>query len=665
MKKNDTVKMKRIFVILFCIGIAIAAFLCLFIWQQHEEIPPGDAVKGDIAKFSSEEECIAYLSESSELTRGGYAYSQIDVPLSMPIPEMQEEMAMPVAPPSTAKAEIGGGAPSRVSTTTVQVLGIDEPDVVKTDGKHIYFSSGWGWDGETKIIAAFPPSNLSIKSELKNSGDMLLKDDTLVIFSGEKIYGYNVSDRKSPEEDWEIKLNGTLVSARLYNGSIYLVTKNWIDRYDPLPIYPMTVKGKTLVVRGTEIYHPTELVPADVVYTAAILDPEEGEITNNISFLSSYGMSVIYMSENALYIAYTYHPEPIEIYYKFLTEKCSDIIPADVMNKIDRLMDYDISNRAKMVELESILASKSSYSADERLRMEKEMYKRMDDYYDEYKRELETTGIVKIGLDDFEMAEKGEIPGRPLNQFSLDEYEGYLRVATTVGSRSESANDVYVLNEELEEVGSVKDLGITEQIYAVRFIGDKGYVVTYREIDPFYIIDLSNPEEPELKGELKIPGYSSYLHPITEDLILGIGREDWDVKISLFDVSNPSEPVEADKYILEESWSDVLETHHAFLIDNKHKIFFLPGHEGGYIFSYADEKLEMVKAVSAVRARRAVYMEDYLYIIADTKLVVLDEETWEKVNEIEFDTKIPPYPPMPIMEKVGEIEEIEEKEINN
>jgi len=195
-------------------------------------------------------------------------------------------------------------------------------------------------------------------------------------------------------------------------------------------------------------------------------------------------------------------------------------------------------------------------------------------------------------------------------------------------------------------VGSVKDLGKTERIYAVRFLGDMAYVVTFRDTDPFYVLDLSNPKEPELKGELKIPGYSSYLHPITDDLILGIGKEGWEVKLSLFDVATPSEPAEVDKYILEESWSDVLETHHAFLIDRKHGIFFLPGREGGYIFSYADNKLALEKAVRAERARRAIYIDDYLYVVADTKIVVLDETTWEKVNELEFelDKEFRPYP---------------------
>jgi uncharacterized secreted protein with C-terminal beta-propeller domain len=126
------------------------------------------------------------------------------------------------------------------------------------------------------------------------------------------------------------------------------------------------------------------------------------------------------------------------------------------------------------------------------------------------------------------------------------------------------------------------------------------------------------------------------LHEITKDKILGIGKEGWKVKISLFDVSDPNNPREIDKYILDEGWSDVLSTHHAFLLDKDHQIFFLPGSRGGYIFSFKDNKLSLVKAVSQISAKRAIYIEDYLYIVSDNKIVVLNEINWEKVKELEI-----------------------------
>jgi uncharacterized secreted protein with C-terminal beta-propeller domain len=260
-------------------------------------------------------------------------------------------------------------------------------------------------------------------------------------------------------------------------------------------------------------------------------------------------------------------------------------------------------------------------------------------------RELEKTGIVKIGLDGLDITATGSVPGSLLNQFSMDEYNGYLRLATTVGNGfgfswfwagSESASDIYVLDGNLSVAGSVQGLGLTEQIYSARFVGDKGYLVTYLQTDPFYVLDLSDPMNPQLKGELEIPGYSSYLHPITGDKMLGIGQEDWKVKISLFDVQNPEQPAELDKYILEDYWSDILSTHHAFLLDEAHEIFFLPGSESGYIFSYAGNNLELVKVVSDIQAKRAIYIDDNLYIIGNSKIVVLNELDWQVVNELEF-----------------------------
>jgi len=149
----------------------------------------------------------------------------------------------------------------------------------------------------------------------------------------------------------------------------------------------------------------------------------------------------------------------------------------------------------------------------------------------------------------------GEVEGRLLNQFAMSEYNGDLRVATTTddwggfGERSEST--VYVLRpngDELEQISSIGGLGRDEQIFAVRFLGDVGYVVTFRQIDPLYVLDLSDPENPVLDGELKIPGYSAYLHPVGDGLLLGVGQDANEdgrtlgTQLSLFDVSDPTNP---------------------------------------------------------------------------------------------------------------------------
>lgn len=283
---------------------------------------------------------------------------------------------------------------------------------------------------------------------------------------------------------------------------------------------------------------------------------------------------------------------------------------------------------------------KNGLSSDDRLKFTNEMQNRLTNYRKSQLRNFDKTIVAKIGLGDLKFYASGAVPGQPLNQFSLDEYNGNLRIATTIGSswfmRSETANDVYVLDPEMKIIGSVLDLGKTEKIYSARFIEDKGYVVTFRQTDPFYVIDLADPRDPKLAGELKIPGYSGYLHPVNKDKIIGVGMENSNVKISYFNVIDPKNPAEMDKYSLDEHWSEAVSNHHAFLMDSRHEIFFMPGGNGGYIFSYANNKLSLKKAVSGINSKRAIYINDYLYVIGDNKISVLDENTWEKIKEFEF-----------------------------
>jgi len=176
----------------------------------------------------------------------------------------------------------------------------------------------------------------------------------------------------------------------------------------------------------------------------------------------------------------------------------------------------------------------------------------------------------------------GEVTGFILNQFAMSEHDGRLRVASTEepqwfadgAQRGQSESFVTVLDErgsKLERVGRVDGLGKGERIHAVRFVGDNGYVVTFRQVDPLYTLDLSQPSKPRVVGELKIRGYSAYLHPVSDDLLLGVGQDATDqgqtlgVQLSLFDVSNPARPVRRAHATLADSYSEAELHHHAFL----------------------------------------------------------------------------------------------------
>lgn len=605
----------------------------------------------NLQKFSSEEEFLQYLSDSKQLQEsfGGRTGLRTDFLVDDLLMDFME--SAPLVSDSAA-------TPERYSETNIQVMGIDEPDILKTDGINIFFSERHPRyhrfyhqpsELKTKIIKAFPYQDIKLLSEIEKGGNLFLQDNILVIIQNDKILGYNVENTNNPKKIWEVEINDNTVtsSARLKNGVIYLVIQNNFSTDNPCVIHPLTFNDEEFTVRCTDIYYPGVVVPIDITYTALKIDLKDGTKKGNVSFVGSRNTSITYMSHNNLYLSYFKQAEMLEFVASFFSEDCRDIISNSVIKKLEKLNSYDISSQAKMVEMGIILDNYfRSLSGDDRLKIENEITNRVGDYYEKNRRNLESTGIVKINLENFQIEATGSVPGNLLNQFALDEHQGNLRVATTVGERfswayglpgggvrTESANDVYVLNEDLKQIGSVKNLGMDERIYAVRFIGDMGYVVTFREIDPFYILDLSNPNNPEMKGELKIPGYSSYLHPISEDRMLGIGMEDWNVKASLFDISNPYDPREIDNYKLSERWSEAVQNHHAFLMDKKHEIFFIPGSQGGYIFSYKSDKISLQRAIEERNIQRALYIDDYLYIISNDKVIVLDQKTWEKVKD--------------------------------
>lgn len=643
----------------------------------------GTAEDVKLEKFASEAEVVAYLQKANEKSKssnsfsmggrgGGFAEESFDTAL----PSGSVSFNNPLS------TNLKSSEPSRVSETNVQVLGIDESDIVKTDGNNIYFSSEGSQvmyergvsiqenamisppsapdskimpprdyeHPKTKIISAFPVEGLAKIADIDEYGRLLLDKDEkiLVVFSGQKIIGYDVSDPKNPEEKWSSTLEDKtyIISERLYDGKIYLVTRTNMDENDPCPVVPMRAGMERVEIACTDIYHPRSVIAADSDFSVLKINSKNGKVEDTTSFIGSTSTSQIYMSEDSIYISYAYMEDMYSFLARAITEKGKDIFPQQVIDKINKVKKYDISDESKMTEFQMIIEDYTrTLSDDEELRIENEFRNALEKYFDEHARDLEQTGIAKVSAKNLEVEATGKIPGQLLNQFSLDEYDGHLRAAVTIGSnfwgfgfgsRQSSANDIYILDEDLEITGSVKDLGLTEKIYSARFIGNRGYLVTFRQIDPFYVLDLSDPKKPEMKGELKIPGYSSYLHPLKDNIILGVGEESGKVKLSIFDVSSPSDPREIDKYILDEYWSEAGSNHHAFLQDSKHEVFFLPGGQGGYVFSYEGNKLSLKRAISDYQVKRAVYINDYLYIIGENKITVLNEKNWEKVKDLDL-----------------------------
>jgi uncharacterized secreted protein with C-terminal beta-propeller domain len=650
-------------------GISAVVFLLLGIFgvlfltnQQSLFDTPAD---GTIKKFASEKDMRDYLTESANVS--GFSLGGITTGIARNF--AVEESLDSFAPAAQAVTGEGGDA-SRVSSTNVQVAGIDEPDIVKTDGESIFFSSeNYFYPtigrpipvepfGEpeasilvapdfapaapsTKVISAIPPESIGLTAEIEENGQLLISGGNLMVIARNKITAFNVASPQNPTEMWSYNFdeNFSYSTARLMDGKVYLVTTRYADYSLPCPV-PVLRGTSDLTIACTDIYYPLARTSINNMYSIVRIDPTSGVVEDSISFLGEAGSSVLYMSPNAIYATFTSYPDPLDFIANFFTEN-NDLLGNEVITRVNNLRALDISNESKINELQIILQRYlSSLSNDERARIENEMTNRMNKYLSVHGRELQITSIIKIDKNSLDTVAAGKVPGSPLNQFSLDEYNGDLRIATTLSAstmfgRGESENDLYVLGSDLSTKGQIQGLALGERIYSARFIEDTAYLVTFRQIDPFFVVDLSNPTSPRVAGELKIPGFSSYLHPLTDTKILGVGQENNQSKLSIFDVGNPDNPIESDKYTLDEYYSEVQNNHHAFLLDPKNQVFFMPAGSSGYIFSYNGE-LSLERVISDISAKRAIYIDNYLYVIGEQKMVVLDESDWSQVSTLDF-----------------------------
>jgi len=300
----------------------------------------------------------------------------------------------------------------------------------------------------------------------------------------------------------------------------------------------------------------------------------------------------------------------------------------------------------------------------------------------------------RIGGGEITSAADGEVSGHVLNQFSMDEYGGYFRVATTTGhvarswTQASSQNHVYVLDMTLTIVGRLEGLAPGEDIHSARFMGDRCYLVTFKKIDPLFVIDLEDPYTPAVLGKLKIPGYSDYLHPYDENHLIGVGKETVEaeegdfawyqgVKISLFDVSDIENPTEMTKYEIGDrgTESPALSDHKAFLFERSKNLLVLPVlvaeideekypngsppnthgdyvFQGAYVFdvslvegivfkggiTHMENDNDLIKSgyyfFTPYAVKRALYIGNVLYTISDKKLKMNDLQSLDEINQV-------------------------------
>ena len=408
------------------------------------------------------------------------------------------------------------------STTNIQVNGVDEADIVKTDGGFIYVVSGT----KVFVIAAYPAENARILSEIEenqNPREIFVNGDKLVVLGWNFAKVYDVSNRENPVLKRSVSFDGSYFDSRMIGDFVYLVINAPIYILDNVISLPtICSNGKVRAIQATEIYYFENFRDSWYEFTTimAINTQNDDQAVTSETFLIGSAQN-IFVSSNNIYITYT---NGGYIYIE------------------------DDSNNEKTV-------------------------------------------IHKISIADGRIEYKcgSEVPGHVLNQFSMDEYQGYLRIATTTGEvwGGSARNHVYVLNEDLNIVGRLEGIAPGEEIYSARFMGSRAYLVTFKKIDPLFVIDLADPTNPRVLGELEIPGYSDYLYPYDETHIIGIGKDTYDmgsfawyqgVKIALFDVSDPENPREISSYVIGDRGTNsyALDDHRAFLFSGSKNLLVIP-----------------------------------------------------------------------------------------
>ena len=330
------------------------------------------------------------------------------------------------------------------------------------------------------------------------------------------------------------------------------------------------------------------------------------------------------------------------------------------------LAGMNIENNEE-VDVQTFLGGGSDiYASEKNLYIGKNTIK-----YDKLYRETESiTQILKFELCNGKIKYKAEakVKGYINNQFSMDENNGYFRIATTSNIEEDkkytTINNMYVLNENMEEVGKIEGLAKGEEIYSVRYVGNKGYMVTFKQVDPLFVIDLTNPQNPQVLGQLKIPGYSTYLHPYDETHIIGFGynteQKETSVitnglKMAMFDITDVSNPKELFKInIGKNNTSSRLTYNHKALLYSKEKNiigFPLTTYEYGNMESKAVvynidlEKGFSIKGEIQTKnnsddweksAERIIYVNNTYYVLSNKLIKSANMDTFEIIKEIKL-----------------------------
>ena len=455
------------------------------------------------------------------------------------------------------------------STTNVQVAGVDEADSVKTDGQYIYTMPSTQYSGSYYYSSTSQSTNtISIVNADPQNAKVVSK---ITLDSSSTPFGLFISQDSS-------KL---VILANNYQ--VYSATP---DNLMIMPFYSY-VSTSTLVYDISNKANP--ILTRNFTVSGSYFD---SRMIGNFVYVVTTQNAFVYNSEVTVPAVYTdgkaYGASPTSIYYSDMNESS--------YYSFTSFYGIDLSNDQQQPTNMTVLMSGAST-----------MYVSQSNIYVTYPtwaNGSELTSIYRVKINGLNLAFEaaGSVPGYIINQYAMDEYNGNLRVATNLNqglmiswttatstSQGTQINSVYVLNQNLTVIGKLEGLAQGENLHAVRFMGDKCYLVTFIKTDPLFVIDLSQPQNPKLSGELQIPGYSDYLHPYDETHLIGVGKDAvgaaqgnfaWyqGLKLALFDVSNVNNPVQVANYVIGDRGTDspVLNDPKAFLFDKSKDLLVIP-----------------------------------------------------------------------------------------
>ena len=489
------------------------------------------------------------------------------------------------------------------SDTNVRTEGVGEADIVKTDGSYLYTLKANSQEisivdirsDQMKVVSCislnenFQASEFYLSDQklfvLGNMQNTQVDSDSKTLYRGSctRIQTYDLADINNPKSIGTVDQSGYYRTSRFKDGYLYVFSDYYI--YDTITKkdYPSYVPlvGDNLL-KQSDIYLPTNHAADQYLVVSSVSASSPDKAADQKAVMSENGE--VYVSENNIYI------------YEYTN---SSILADNLAAKNQTILRKLSYNKGKL-----------SGSAQ---------------------------GKVKGYLND---------------SFSIDEYDNTLRLVTTVthnAGNSSQSNAVYVLDADLKTIGKIEDLAKDEQVYSARFLGDTGYFVTYEQTDPLFSVDFSDPENPKILGKLKIPGFSEYLHFYSDNLLLGIGMDTDEngitngVKISMFDISDPSDVKEVSKYTLDQYYySDVFSDYRAALVDPEKNLigFPLSGSANQYvILSYDKDQGFQVQMQEEINGNsylgtRGVYANEKFYVINGNAIEAYRMEDYVKIDDL-------------------------------